>query len=280
MECRPNIENTPLFEVMKKCIRFRESASIEEKLTYTDGNVRFFELVIEPVPQGILILSLDVTEKYKLKKSRANYISLISQELRTPLTSLKWNLELFSKDPSLPQEKASHLKELLALNTNLLKTAENLLQVSQTETSKQSFCKKHSSLSNLINLSLKILKEQGEISSNFIKLTLPKRKTPIFVDPCLFARSFENIFFEALEHGGPAADISIRAVKKFGYYEVIISCRKCPLSKENKVSVLCPKNLRLFIAKAAAEGNGGKVWFEEDGKRGINFFMSVPLVEY
>jgi PAS domain S-box-containing protein len=63
MECYPGIENTEMFNVLQYCMTERKAENMENKFTYPDGSSRYFKLNFEPVPEGMFILSEDITEK-------------------------------------------------------------------------------------------------------------------------------------------------------------------------------------------------------------------------
>lgn len=63
MECYPGIEDTPLFVVIRRCMSQRTVERFENDFTFPDGAQICFELRMIPVPQGLCILSLDVTER-------------------------------------------------------------------------------------------------------------------------------------------------------------------------------------------------------------------------
>lgn len=81
MEAYPGIERTPLFEVLGQCMVDRTPRSVENEFTFPDGSKGWFELQLKPVPQGVAILSTDITErKYseatldRAKKTEANLV--------------------------------------------------------------------------------------------------------------------------------------------------------------------------------------------------------------
>lgn len=61
MEAFPGIENTDLFVTLQKVMRERKPERILSKFVFPDGRVGWYELRIQPWPDGIFILSLDVT---------------------------------------------------------------------------------------------------------------------------------------------------------------------------------------------------------------------------
>ena len=62
MERYPGIENTPMFSVLGKCMKDRGHHRMENDFTFPDGSKGWFELRFVPVPEGVCILSLDITE--------------------------------------------------------------------------------------------------------------------------------------------------------------------------------------------------------------------------
>jgi PAS domain S-box-containing protein len=65
MECYPGIEKTELFVLLNKCMFDRISQKFDNEFMYPDGSVGWFSLSIQPIPEGIFILSLNVTERKK-----------------------------------------------------------------------------------------------------------------------------------------------------------------------------------------------------------------------
>lgn len=61
MEAYPGIETTELFATLKRCIEEQRSHVMENKFENPDGTTGWFELSIQPVPEGLFILSIDVT---------------------------------------------------------------------------------------------------------------------------------------------------------------------------------------------------------------------------
>jgi PAS domain S-box-containing protein len=87
MEKYPGIELTDAFKVLRQVMTERKPQKLENEFEYPDKSKRYFELNIEPVEEGILILSLDITERHEAeeKTKRANqlyaFISQVNQNI-------------------------------------------------------------------------------------------------------------------------------------------------------------------------------------------------------
>jgi len=64
----PGCENTELYRIMNRCLEDCLSHSFENEFIYTDGTLGWFELRIQPVPEGIFILSIDITARKKVER--------------------------------------------------------------------------------------------------------------------------------------------------------------------------------------------------------------------
>jgi PAS domain S-box-containing protein len=63
MEAYPGIETTALFAAIRRALVDKTVSQLESEFTYPDGTTAWFELRIQPVPQGVFILSMDITDR-------------------------------------------------------------------------------------------------------------------------------------------------------------------------------------------------------------------------
>ncbi|MGH2648562.1 MAG: PAS domain-containing protein, partial [Ginsengibacter sp.] len=67
MEKYPGIEKTNLFNILQNCMKNRYSEVAENEIVFPDGTKRWLELSIQPVPEGLFILSMDIGERKKVE---------------------------------------------------------------------------------------------------------------------------------------------------------------------------------------------------------------------
>lgn len=83
----PGFEQTDMFTMLNFCMIEREPACFENDFTFPDGTIGYFEIRVQPIPEGICILSMDVTEKKKATEQRTKFIKGLEEMLY--MTSLK-----------------------------------------------------------------------------------------------------------------------------------------------------------------------------------------------
>ncbi|MFA5795443.1 MAG: PAS domain S-box protein [Candidatus Brocadiia bacterium] len=81
MECYPEIEKTEMFAALKRCMDQRIPQQLENEFSFPDGSKSWFELSIHPAPEGIFILSLDITER-KHNQEKIKYLNNILRAIR------------------------------------------------------------------------------------------------------------------------------------------------------------------------------------------------------
>jgi PAS domain S-box-containing protein len=72
-ECYPGIEKTEFYNILKTSLEEQRFQQLENIFEYPDGSKAYFELSIQPVAEGALIHSVDITER---KKAEAEILQL------------------------------------------------------------------------------------------------------------------------------------------------------------------------------------------------------------
>lgn len=117
MEKYPGIENTEMFKVLKKCMINRVSDTMENKFSYPDGSTGWFELRIVPVPEGIFILSMDISER---KNYELELVALKDQLEEKVLERTKELQEANDEITGLYREMHHRIKNNLQIVSSLL----------------------------------------------------------------------------------------------------------------------------------------------------------------
>lgn len=82
MEAYPGIENTQMFDKLRQCMEQRIPSRLENEFLFPDGRKEWFDLNFEPLPEGVFILSIDITERKqaeeKLKMSNSRNLAILN----------------------------------------------------------------------------------------------------------------------------------------------------------------------------------------------------------
>ncbi len=124
MEAYPGIENTELFAALRRCMEERVPQKMENKFDNPDGSTGWFELSIQPVPEGLFILSIEITERKlaeeKIQKQLAQLTAL--REIDLAITSsLNLNLTINFILDRVTHQLGVDATDILLLNPQTLK---------------------------------------------------------------------------------------------------------------------------------------------------------------
>lgn len=163
-ECYPGIENTEMFTSLRYCMDERTSHRMINEFVYPDGSKGWFELSIQPAPNGIFILSSNITarkqaeeqlrnfnaeleqriaertldyQKAKEEAKNANlakseFLSRMSHELRTPLNSILGFAQLMEME-ELDAEFEKNIKHILKAGRHLLDMINEILDIARID---------------------------------------------------------------------------------------------------------------------------------------------------
>lgn len=146
MDVFPGIENTPLFQILEECMEQRESRAFENEFVHPGGQVGWFELVVEPCEPGLLVRSVEITERRvaerelrehasALERSNAaleQYAFVAAHDLRGPLRQIATYVQLIQQDlgDTASPVVSEHLQHVLKATSQLRGLVDDLLEYS------------------------------------------------------------------------------------------------------------------------------------------------------
>lgn len=94
-EVYPGIEKTHMFKQLELAMNSNKPMVLFNEFKFPDGHVDFFELNIQPIPEGLFIMSMIINDKVKLDNERKNYVKhleemlyMTSHMIRQPVTNI------------------------------------------------------------------------------------------------------------------------------------------------------------------------------------------------
>jgi len=239
---------------------------------------------------GAVEVFRDITKEKEIERAKTQFVSLASHQLRTPLTSTKWLIEILMEE-NLTKEQKEKIKNLFLANERLITLVNDLLDVSRVESGRVDYHQEEVNLIDLINREVELLKLPAEKSGKKIIFSKKDSRATVKTDPILFDEAFKNILDNAVTYSPEGSDIYVRLEKDGDNYLVSVN-NQGPLIPEGDKHKIFSRfyrseegrkikpegsGLGLFIAKSAVETLGGKIWFESSEKKGVTFSMSIPV---
>jgi len=257
----------------------------EEKLKLIVDNYyneAFFNLIAEYADR------LDTLQKEReIEKRRYEFISLVSHQLRTPISALKLILEVASRDIK-DRDLAEGLEEKIN-NINSL-VNDLLFFLSESGTEKKEGGVKFS-ISKIIADETRSLKKKISKKEISVKFKKPNFKAFACGDRQRAAKVVHSLLDNAISYGRERGSVKIsvsRAGKNFLKISIKDDGFGIPEKEQKKVfenffrasNASLGKNegsgVNLYVAKKIVESWGGKINFKSEENGGSLFYFTIP----
>lgn len=239
---------------------------------------------------GCVVVFRDATKEREIDQMKTEFVSLASHELKTPLTSMKYLLELFSDSATtLSDEQKSYMSELRKSNEEMILLVNDLLNVSRIELGRKFDIVKVES--DLIEIIKDVTAQQaGFANHKKVEIIFPQQGDTINLklDREKIREVVKNLVSNAIKYSKENSKIEINiAVNE---KEIVFSVKDSgigipeaekdnifkKLYRANNVGDIEGTGLGLYISKAIIEKHEGKIWFETKENEGTTFFFSLP----
>ncbi len=286
------IENRVLGMVMLSMNRPYESLSVVEK-----ESIQSFQNVISLALEKALLYKRLETANNELKeldRQKDELLGMVSHQLATPVTSMRWYLEMFEDGDmgAMPPEQIATIKKMQGIVQDLSDLVSMILDVSRIQLGRLRLEPKPLAIGEFVTDILSVIEpkaqERGVIFNKFIAKDLPT----VPLDKKYTRMAIENLLSNAVKYTPKGGEVRFTAEVRGEnlYFEVKDTGCGIPKEDQGKIfgKLFRASNVRnsvdgngfgLYVAKGATENQNGKIWFESEEGKGTTFFVQLPLTQ-
>lgn len=224
-------------------------------------------------------------------KSKSEFISIMSHQLRSPLSAIKWQLNLLLQSNSNIGEARGYLDTIAEQNERMIRAVNDLLEVNRIEDSDLIL---RPAKWFLKELALKIVGEYKKYASAYnvkINFIAEEDAPQVFADEERIKRVIEHFLDNAIRYSANGGDIhvSIEKAGRFVALKVTDSGRGIPKGEQRRIFekyFRSPGALRfqtegsgvgLFISQSIIKLSGGDIGFTSEESKGSTFWFTLPI---
>lgn len=278
-------------------------ATLQTGTTYRQDNATFahrngtmfasgyliIPIIIDRQVNGAVITFRDTTKLQQPQRMHEEYISLITHDLRAPLTAILGRAELLLRhlrQQGLLQD-ANSARVLVESSHRMKYMLEELLDRSGTDAPFNSIRRTPTDLIALVQRMI----EQTVIPNGQIRVTLDAVPSLwVVIDAPQIERVVVNLLTNAVKFSGPDAVIDIRVASDDTHASVAVADHGIGVALEelprlfekhyrsSTINHIAGSGLGLYISQLIIEAHGGRLWIESILGKGCTFTFILPLV--
>lgn len=228
------------------------------------------------------------------EKLKTDFVTLSSHQLRTPLSAIKWFVEILLTERAgkLNRKQIDYLKEVQRSNERAIALVNDLLQVSRVQEGKLHLDLAQCKLDQLVEDATDAHRSLMTSSNISFHLEVVNGPLPVItVDKVKIRRVIENLLGNAVKYTPRGGSVGIIIKREDG--QIVCSFSDSgvgiPADEQDKIFQRFFRGsnvskiqtdgtgLGLFIAKALVEAHKGRIWFESQEGKGTTFYFSLPI---
>ena len=284
-------------DVLDACLRMMDIGDTYMTFSATISGTNF-EGSIKWLNKGtvdgrLLIMLHDITERLEQEQLQADFISMVSHELRSPLTSIKGSMGLLlSKAAGQLPPKAEGLLEIAHRNADrLVLIINDILDMEKISSGRLDFELETADLSELVAESLRANATAHQRFGLQIKCHGVDTPTYIETDANRIIQVLTNLMSNAAKFSKPGGTVEISVEKTPENVCVSVRDEGMGIAPEDQHKIFQRfadmansdratkggTGLGLSICKAIVEGLGGTIDFVSKEGRGTTFTFTLPV---
>ena len=255
-------------------------------------------MIVLIVSVFLFVLSFVITRSFErlaeASRMKSEFIDIVSHQLRSPLTNIKWTFEILSsEDFDVPESKQEEYFENVKENiARMVELIDDLLIVSRIEQGRLPVRNKEFNLKQLAEEQISRYKIFAEASRIKLSLYVEENLPKIWADPSLLKLAIENLVDNAIRYTKGGGEVIV-GIKKRNNKNILFSVRDSGVGipqKEQKYifqkffraenalrNRTKGSGLGLYVCRTIIEKSGGQIWFKSKEGRGATFYFTLPI---
>ncbi|MEK7559961.1 MAG: HAMP domain-containing sensor histidine kinase [Patescibacteria group bacterium] len=241
----------------------------------------------------IIVTSFERIAESSLAKSE--FVSIMSHQLRSPMSSIKWQLNMLIsedlKSNSATEKLFGFLEGIYDQNEKMIRCVSDLLEVNRIEDKDIALKPEFFSISALTEKVIDEYKKDAAMAnvniSSFFQPDVPLS----YADQDRIKKVIEHLLDNAIRYSLSGGEVNISIEKRSNNIIWKITDQGAGIPKEDKKRVFekffrsqnaaryksSGSGIGLFIAKSIIKLSGGAINFASDENKGSTFWFSLPI---
>jgi signal transduction histidine kinase len=226
-------------------------------------------------------------------KSKSEFVSVVSHELKLPMTSIKGysDLMLSGATGQLNENQTTFLTTIRNNVNRMATLVSDLADISRIESGNMRLEPREVPVWDVIDEVVTLTRTQVTQKNQTVTVDIPQELPKAWCDRNRLAQILTNFVSNANKYTPEGGAIVVQAIRTNGMIQVKVQDNGLGMTPEDqqklfskffrsaddKIREAPGTGLGLSITKNLIELQGGKVWFESEFRKGTSFYFTVPI---
>lgn len=231
-----------------------------------------------------------IIEMNKLKKE---FVQIISHQIRSPLTTMKWQIEILQQSGknTFTKKQREYIDKIYEENERITTMINDILNMARVEKQTENQIVSEIVVEETLTECIKMLDSFAKFKKINVSLNDDSKRHTVSVDSEKLKIAFVNLIENAISYSKKESDVAI-SVKKIGNdVQIIFRDHGIGIKKDEQDLIFqkfyrgsggrksTPEGtgLGLFMTKKVVEQMKGTLMFKSKVNKGTEFFLTLPL---
>ena len=247
-------------------------------------------LILGVLVLGVLLLMRDVSREFATGRQRADFISAVSHELKTPLTLIRLYAETLLHGKRFPEQERRNFYQIMTRESERLShLVEKVLDFSSIDRGQKQYDLQEGDLASAVARTVGVYEQYLSRQGYEVETRLVPHLPPVKFDPDAVSEAILNLMDNAAKYSGESKFVGVRlyAQEEGAIFEVEDRGIGIPPGEREKIYQQFYRSgdhtgkggygLGLFLVKHIMDAHNGKIELKSEPGRGTRFRLVFPM---
>ena len=268
-----------------------DGGDLRTEVPLSDGRTLYASLT--PIAGiGSVVVMQNITHLKELERIKNEFVSTVSHDLRSPLTSIRGFVDLIGMVGPLNDQQKSFADKIRKGATDITALVEDLLDLGRIETG-AAFEFEPVYFTEIIAESADVLRGNAESKGQWLDVHVPPSLPPVLGNRMRLGQVVKNLVGNAIKYTPDGGHIRVWAEVQAGQLLVSVQDTGIGISAEDqarlfnkfyrvkseKTADIPGTGLGLVITKTILDKHAGRIWINSELGKGSTFTFLLPVYE-
>ena len=274
---------------------FRQDPKLFEQILNLRRSIYFYILILVAgiLGCGLILTSYSINREIELAQLKSEFVSTISHDLRSPLTSIRQMAEMLETGRVITKERRHKYYEVIVEQSEKLSLLiNNILDSTKMEEKKRTFDFEVVTFEKLLNEILSTTKKRIHHEGFTLNIEIDRNLPEIVVDRSAISQAIANLVDNAIKFSNENKEINVRSFSESGYVVVEIQDFGIGIKDDEKNKIFNRfyrgsdesvrgrtkgSGLGLTLVKQIIDAHNGDVTVDSELGKGSTFTIKLPV---